>query len=464
MNIVKTKNSIKYIGGLFLFALAVACQRDFNYVTPPPPPPHVPTQTTTLEAWPALVAPKDVNHSYWNTADYYKVVAENMSTGMLYTDGWLNMTGTFDGLTAFNKGNNPNLVLKAAYDQDNIYILAEWRDTTVNLSQGSWLFFGPSDPKKADNSDNWTAQRNADHIAFAFDIDGNASGAAGTFSSVGCQAACHGTGPSANMQPLSGKVDIWDWNMATSVPMNYLHDKISTATGFSDDAGTPVAVRNAKISSDPSRSGPAYDWDTTNQYYNNPFGQKVLLNKAFYLLNKTPFTGNAANGKAIYDSPGQPGDCISCHGPNGAGGNELAINGIADNKKSREGLKIGMDNIADMSPYWSPLSDAQKDDVIAYLRGLSGTPGYYLQVPTGSCADITTLSNISPIMIDNAMSVAKNQHGTYKVLIVRKLKTNNPDDVQFDFNKSKTYKFGVALMDNDGKNHVGSKVITLTFK
>ena len=448
-----------YIGVL---VLAYGCQKDYHYVTPPPPPPHIPGLTTTLEAWKATTPPNSVSSAYWKTSDYYKVVSENMSTGLTYSDGWLNMTGTFDGMTAFNKGNNPNLVLKAAYDDNNLYLYAEWRDTTLDLSNGSWMFFGKSDPKKSDPTDGWTAQRNADHIAFAFDIDGNASGAAGSFATVGCQASCHGTGSSANMLPQTGKVDIWDWNLATSVPLSYVHDKIATSSGLTDDAGTPCAVRNA--TGNPSRSGPAYEWDTTNQYYTNPFGQKVLLNKAFYLLNKTPMIGNAANGKVIYESPGQPGDCISCHGANGAGGSELAINGIGENKKSRVGLIAGMDNVADMAPYWSPLTDAQKNDVIAYMRGMSGLPGNYLQVPTGSCSDIITQSNLTPIGIENAMSAAKNQHGVYQILIVRKLKTNNPDDVQFDLTKSKTYNFGVALMDNDGKNHIGSKLITLTFK
>lgn len=459
---MKNKNSTGFIGGFLFLLLISACTRDYLYVTPPPPPPHIPGLTTTLEAWKATTAPTSVSSAYWKTSDYFNVAVENMSTGGTYGDGWLNMTGTYDGLTAFNKGNDPKLVLKAAYDNENLYIYAEWKDTTVNLSQGSWLFYGPSDAKKSDDPSGWSAQRNADHIAFAFDIDGDASGAAGSFATVGCQASCHGTGNTATMLPQTGKVDLWDWNLATSVPMNYLHDRIATSSGLTDDAGTPVAVRNATGSA--SRSGPAYDWDTSNQYYTNPFGQKVLLNKAFYLLNKTTFLGDAANGKTIYESASAPGDCISCHGPNGIGANEQAVNGIAQNKKSRLALIDGMDNAADMTPYWGPLNASQRNDVLAYLRGLSGTPGYYLQTPTGSCADITTQSNLSPINIDNAVSVAKNQHGPYQIVIIRKLKTNNPDDVQFDFSKSKTYKFGVALMDNDGRNHIGSKLITLTFK
>ena len=463
MNNVRTITLARCILIVALVFNLVACRKDYNYVTPPPPPPHVPGLTTTLEAWQTTTIPNAPANAYWRTADYYKVISSNLSTGMLYTDGWLNMTGTYNGLTSFNKGIDPGLILKAAYDKDNLYIYAEWKDTAVHLSEGSWFFYGPTDPlKSTDTSSYWSAQKNSDHIAFAFDIDNNASGPAGTFATVGCQAGCHGTGNAKNMYPTSGKLDIWDWNLATSVPLSYVNDKVATPSGLTFDAGTPSSARNAK--STPSRSGPAYEWDTTNQYYTNPFGQKILLNRAFYLLNKTPFVGDAANGKLIYDKSTAPGDCISCHGPNGSGGSELAINGIAQNKKSRQALISAMDNSADMTPYWGPLNASDRADVVAYLRAISGVPGNYLQAPSGSCSDITTQSNITPIDIDNATNAAKNIHGSYKIVIIRKLKTNNADDIQFDLTKSKTYKFGVALMDNDGRNHIGSNLITLTFK
>lgn len=456
-------NSKVFISGCLSALLLISCNRDYTYETPPPPPPHIAGKTTTLEAWKTTSVPNAPASPYWKSADYFEVVAENMSTGLTYSDGWLNMTGTFNGKTDFGKGIDPKLVLKAAYDDQNVYIYAEWKDTTVNLSEGSWLFFGPTDSKKADAANDWTSQRNADHIAFAFDVD-NASGSAGSFATVGCQASCHGSGASATMTPASGKVDIWDWNMATSVPLGYVADKVATSTGLTHDAGTPSAIRNAVNAGNPSRSGPAFEWDTSNQYYTNPFGQKVLLNKNFYLLNKTAMIGDAANGKALYESASLPGDCISCHGANGAGGSEMAVNSINYNKDSREALIHKMDDVADMAPYWSPLTLAQKNDIITYMRGLSGVPGYYLQTPSGSCSDVLTQSNLSPLEIDNASNASKNKHGYYKVVFIRKLKTNNPDDVQFDLASKRTYSFGVALMDNDGRNHIGSKLVTLTFK
>lgn len=52
-------------------------------------------------------------------------------------------------------------------------------------------------------------------------------------------------------------------------------------------------------------------------------------------------------------------------------------------------------------------------------------------------------------------------HTKYQVLITRKLQTGNADDAQFS--PATTYKFGVAMMDNDGRNHIGSRIETLEF-
>jgi PAS domain S-box-containing protein len=59
-------------------------------------------------------------------------------------------------------------------------------------------------------------------------------------------------------------------------------------------------------------------------------------------------------------------------------------------------------------------------------------PGYILRRPTGSQGDI------------DAKGTWRN--GRWTVEFRRKLQTGNPDDVQFDV--SKTYRFGVAVMDN----------------
>ncbi len=451
--------------GVILLVVS-ACQKDYNYSLPPAPPkapPKVSEATSTLEAYFTNTPPNTTNAAYWKTANFLNITSTNLSKNFLYGDGALNMTGTYNGLTDFNKGGDPKLSIKAAYDHTNIYILAEWYDSTVNPSQSSWLYNGTYDPLKPTESVNaWTSQRNSDKLALAFEI-ANASSPAGNFSSVGCQACCHVNGNNTVMSPTSGTVDIWNWNLATSSPLGMLHDMVANSSGLSNDAGTPIATRNNVGSTD--RSGPAFEWDGTDQTIISPTaaGSKTsLLDPAFYLLNKIPIIGSASNGRAVFTSQG----CGNCHGANGEGGNGGGpINTMNENKKSRTAFKAAMDNVTDMSDYWGALSASDQDDVVTYLRGLSGVPGYYLNsTATGSTTDISVVTNVSPTNISNAMFLSTNHHTKYQVLIIRKLKTNNADDIQFDLTTNKVYNFGIALKDNDGKNHVGSAKEILTFK
>jgi hypothetical protein len=98
-------------------------------------------------------------------------------------------------------------------------------------------------------------------------------------------------------------------------------------------------------------------------------------------------------------------------------------------------------------------------------------------LPDGSDADVTTITNLdySQAGIDSLTNISdsqgpdfneelnkyKFQQDGYCVVIVRNLETGNADDTQFD--PSQQYIFGVALMDNDGQNHIGNTHLTLSF-
>ena len=441
------------IGGLLL--LLGACQKDYNYVTPPP---KISLPSSTLEAWMATTPPNTFTSSFWKTANYLTVSAKDISTGLLYGDGLLNMTGTYNGLSNFNKGVDPKLTLKAAYDAQNIYVLVEWIDSTVNVSQGTWYYDGNYDPLKAtENSTAWTSQKNNDKLAFAFEI-ASASSGTNTFSNNGCLASCHGTGSSAVMSPTTGTVDLWSWNLATSAPLGYMHDMNANSAGMSYDLGTPFFARNTTGSTD--RSGPKYEWDGTDQTITLPNGTSTNLNPAIYLLNKTVMPGDAANGKLVYY--GGVGKCSDgdCHG------DAMYFPAQKFIAYTRLGMKNRMNDVTEMSNYWGGLSEVEKDDIVTFIRGLAGVAGNFLNKPTvgNSNADITALNNVTPAHIGNSLSDATNHHTKYQVLITRKLKTNNADDIQFDAISGKTYNFGIALMNNDGKNHIGSAKEILTFK
>jgi mono/diheme cytochrome c family protein len=447
---------------LLIIALSVvvwvqSCRKDFTYIAPPPPGPHA---VDSLVATMVTTPPDKITSAFWSKANYLHVNVTDVSKNQLYGYDWLNMTGTYNGLSSFSS-KDPGLTLKAAYDNDNLYILAEWQDTVANFSNASLLYDGPADARKADTTGGWTYQRNADHLAMAFEIS-NASGPSGMFSSVGCAASCHGSSSSAVMSPTSGTVDIWNWNTAHSAPLGYAEDMVASSGGLAWDAGTKMWTSNA------GANGPLYEWNGTAQNVTLPNGTTAILDPGFYLLSTatTSYVGNPHGGDTIFHKiySGNADACATCHGEKGEGGAYGAVNSPALNGKSRATLMANMNNEPEMAAYFPRLDSTALVNVLAYIRGLAGVPGAILSAPTGSNADIKAVSNVSPIDVKNAYVRQTNKHNKYQVLIIRKLKTNNADDVQFDLSTKKTYIFGVALMDNDGKNHIGSLKETLTFK
>jgi hypothetical protein len=189
--------------------------------------------------------PTSLADPYWAGADWLPITSTNQSTSLTYGDGQMNMNGTFNGLTDFSGGMDPGLILKAAYDANNIYIYAEWTDVVFNLDRRRWLYDGPTDPlKPGESADGWTSQLNDDKIGLAFEISA-ASSAFGTFDNVGCAASCHDPGGGIDMRPQAGEVDIWHWKTSRSEPLGYVNDQSSEpVAGRTSDAGTSIENRN----------------------------------------------------------------------------------------------------------------------------------------------------------------------------------------------------------------------------
>ena len=203
--------------------------------------------------------------------------------------------------------------------------------------------------------------------------------------------------------------------------------------------------------------------DGVEQIYTRPDGKGTTLHPAFFLKNKIPFTGDPKLGYFVYHDAVY--GCNHCHGDNGLGGGPNG-DGTAFNTPLTNGKmsRAGMMNYAanpnhDGSTYYNQVSVADRDNLMAYIRGLSSLPGYFLTTPTGSNTDVWSVSNVPRSNIK-----PQNGHTLYQVLLIRSLATNNSDDVQFSSPAGKTYPFGIALMDNDGLNHIGSLKQELTFK
>lgn len=423
----------------------VSCDYDYEIVEPEPLPPQ---STANLIANYTQGGASDISHPYWSKADYKEVQLEDVVTGLLYPDGYLKMTNTFNGLRDFNNGNKVDLILKAAYDDEYIYILAEWKDNDLDIRKRTFIWDGENDPLKPDSAKGWTIQYNDDKIAFAFDLE-KAASSGKFFSDEGCDAACHEKPDgSFKMYVESGKLDVWNWSLVGSAPLGYALNLLIDPEGFSVADGQNLTERNYKGTT--PREGPAWTWDGTDQFTTDAWGNEILLDPAYFILNKTEFEGSPIEGKSLFISI-----CNDCHGEDGWAP-KLSNPGM--NRMSKEAI-VNYSNSDNHTGqvYFNQLSETEITDVISYIRGLTGVPGNVFVPKEQSESDIKTMSNISFGRINN------NDNTLYKVLFKRKLITGNPNDIQFDLSKELEYIFGIALMDGDGLNHIGSLKETLIF-
>ena len=423
--------SIKHVAWLFsILSIIAACESDKRF-----PPrgyiPNTPKTTEKLEAAYFWEPQNKINSSYWKDADFVEVSLSDIETHQLYDDGYLNMTGTYRGMLDFNKGADPKVKIKAGYDNTFLYILIEWKDTTSNPSYKTWLWNGPADKVKNDTTTGWTSQRNNDNFSLLFDLDN------------------------------SDIKDVWKWSLAYTAPFDMA---LNLET---DNQGTIIPIipqtiaRNAADES--PRSGPMYEWNGERQEVILPDSTVKLLDPSYYLLDskKQVLTGDIGAGQVIYN---QTADCRYCHGENGNGIPDGFTNGgtLADvftNKYSREGL---IEFIGSSSheggggQYFGKIeNDSVKvENLITFLRGIAGIPGNLLIKPASN-PEIKAILNIS-------LGGIEKRNSAYKVLLQRKLISDNPNDISFFPGTS--YTFSVRFSDNDEINYVGANAIELTFK
>jgi len=407
---------------VFIFGILSACEYE---KIPAPIPAHVSTSIGYLKSVFVKDSIVTMNSPVWKIADYFSVPLINISTlNTDTTNGVLNSSlGTYNGTNFFNFGAKVKLTLKSVYNNNRIFILAEWNDSTLDVSGKVWFWNGPKDPHKNDDSTKWTTQKNDDKLIFKFNFP--------------------------IVQNYSQ--DVWLWSVSETDPLGYAVDMVAkTDNSVIKDDGTPMFVRNGQS----DRSGPLYEFNGNAQLITKADGTKGGLDASYYLLNKTAYTGNPQNGSTTYSNL-----CAECH--------ESGTDGAPDLKQpwlnSRSRVNIYSFIISDSHDGQTEaltLTDEQFNDLVAWLRGQSEVPGYYLQTPSGSIADVIASSNVSSgnIPLNN-----KNKKG-YKVLFSRKLYTGNNDDVIFNIGDGNSLVFDVLLSNNDSINYIGALQQSLIFK
>ncbi len=416
--------SVILLSSFFVFA---ACEYRKNDAPKTPEPTHVPVVTKDLEVAYVNTETVDVNSPIWQEIDYIAPEISDFITKKTDTDPKvLNTSGTYNGIVDFNKGDSINLKLRAIYNTEYLYILAEWNDNYANTSSKTRTFDGPHDPLQlTKDTTGWTSQLSSDNFYMTFS------------------------------DAEQGVKDIWNWNAALSAPLGYAIDKhINTDGDTVSDSGTEMYMRNSVDGTNASR--PKYEWSGNLQNVTYSPQKTLAIDPAYYLLDTVAFIGNAGNGSVIFDN-----ECSHCHGYAGTGVGPDAyavnLNNTVFNNYTRKAIvEAGLSESHDGKSHFEKLNASDKDDLLAYLRGIAGVPGYVLQLPTESAADVTAVTTF------NTFKVKPSNNGTYKVLFKRKLNTGYTDDISFS--PSNQIQLSVHISDNDEINRIGAEGILVIFK
>lgn len=302
--------------------------------------------------------------------------------------------------------------VRALYDDDNIYFLAEWKDTRQDLNRQTW-YFDPATSRWAqedrvplfDNDGNITRQAfYEDKFSFLFNVDNSTEG----WDASTCYATCHTNESEADgyarhyTQP-GETVDMWHWKSVRTGPNMQSDDQYQNDT-----------QPNGRHSDDKISGG----------YTNNivslklPGSVVVVDVPKYFIPNKSYYywiTIDEINDGTAKEITGVDADGILYYD----GG---TIDPNTETKYQRDGETTGE----------------------------FGMPSIYTEVLVGSRGDIT------------AKGVYAN--GVWTLEMQRALKTGDTKAQDVDFSSLVDLPFGIGVFDNAGIAHGIKPGLLLKFK
>ncbi len=364
--------------------------------------PNIPRETASVVALYNNSANQVLSNSpKWEEANFTKISLSDLTTGQSYGEEYKNANGTIDGISGLGGSKKVDLTLKALYDDEYIYILAQWNDSTLSVQFKNWVW-----------EDKWLRTGNTDQLILKFDMGGNK--------------------------------DVWHWSAALSAPMGYALDGIQYEDELRFDEGDLTFE-----TLDSEGSKPAFEWNGESPVFTKPSGVSSILDPAYFMAGTTVFIGEPVSGKVLYAE-----NCMACHGNYGEtgfskNGYGVSINPVNLNRWSRETINDYIRSDGHDGTYISnELNNTDEANLVAYMRGVGGIPGFRVREPSGSVADVEAQTFLSLVTVNL-------QNTTYKVMFKRKLQTGMSDDIQFDPAMG-PIQFDILLSDNDDMNFVGA--------
>jgi Ethylbenzene dehydrogenase len=323
-------------------------------------------------------------------------------------------------------GNKHDVVVRAQYDSDYIYFLAEWKDAQQDASRDTWYF----DPAQLATNAGWAQESNKpvfdgagvktreafyeDKFAMQWDINNTTT----DWASNTCYATCHTGLGSPNFAKhytiaAGEQTDMWHWkSVRTGLPTGQFDDKHVTDTPQSD-----------------ARHG---DAKVSGGHSNNK--QTVALLDGTFADVTIPkyFIPNRDNYYWILVDEVNDGTAKLIKGAYTNGDLEYYDNGTS-----------GSTSIL------TPGADFERDaTTLNHIPALKGMPSITTTAFVGSRGDI---------------SCGQTYTGNGWILEwKRKLNTGNSDDVTFD--PTQEYPFGLATFDNSAIAHGIKAFLNLKFE
>lgn len=381
---------------LFTVSLLQGCEYDQL------PGPNTPRETVEVEAiYIKSASPVLSNSPKWNEANFTKVSLSDLTTGQSYGEGYRNANGTINGISGLGGSEKVDLTLKAMYDDEYVYILALWNDSTLNVQYKNWLW-----------EDKWLRTGNTDQLIIKFE--------------------------------MGGRKDVWQWSAAMSEPMGYAIDGIEEENGILHDEGDVTFE-----SYDSESVKPSFEWNGESPIFTKPSGFPSILDPAYFIAGTTDYIGDPSTGSILFAE-----NCGACHGNYGETGYSIddygkSLDPVNLNRWSRKTLdEFIRSEIHDGRIVFATLDYIDKANLFGYMRGVGSIPGFLIQEPSGSAADVEAQTFLSLVKVNTMNS-------NYAVMFKRKLQTGMSDDIQFKPAMDRV-KFDILISDNDDLNFVGA--------
>jgi hypothetical protein len=309
-------------------------------------------------------------------------------------------------------GKSNDITVRALYDEDNIYILAEWKDTRKDFNRQTW-YFDPGTQRWAqedrvplfDDDGNMTRQAfYEDKLSFLFNVNNSVA----NWNSSTCYASCHQglseeDGFARHYTQAGETIDMWHWKSVRTGPNQQFDDQ------FQNDTQPNGRHSDDKVSGGYTNNVQTLATNGTGTEVKVPL--YLIPGKSYYywitideINNSTAklITGVDDDGTLYFDN--------------------TSIDPNVETKFQRDGS----------------------------TSGEYGMPSIYTEVIKGSRGDITAMGLYT---------------GSGWVLeIKRALKTGDTAAQDVDFSSLQDQAFGLATFDNAGIAHAIKPGLILKFK